>query len=266
MRALGRSLDEAAVFSLPSPLLPWVAIFLALAVASLAPALLREGPAAALLYAALWLGLFVMFLFPRKLVVGADGILLVWIGKRFIPYKDIAYVETSDGFVFKNPGINIVLRSGSAVDFSTSIFKERWAERDSLLTLLRVVAAESEEKIAPRTPDALLRAGREPLVWAQHLRGIGAGAGTDLRTPSVPVEDLLRVAESPFAAPVDRTAAFVVLAASDNPDIKSRLRFAVEQTAEPEARAALEGALARCDDEHAVAEVLGSVALRAEKR
>ncbi len=266
LHQLGRSPDEVAIFSLPSPLLPWFALILGALLALLAQALIREGPVGAVLSVALFLGLFVALLFPRKLVVGDDGLLLIWIRARFVSYKAIEYVETSDGFFLKSPGINVALRSGSALDFSTSVFKERWLERDALLQLIRVAVSESAHKSAPRTPDALLRAGREPLVWANGLRALGAGANLDARTPVVPVEDLLRVAENPVAAPIDRAAAFVVLLANVNPDISSRLRFAVDHTAQPETRAALEGALDARGDEHAIAAVLALLESRSEKR
>ena len=257
LRDLGRGPEEQAIFSLPSPLLPWGALLVGLLVAAAVQALVREGPVGALLSAALMLGFFVFVVFPRKLVVGADGLLLVWLLRaRFVPYADIAYVETSDGFYFKNPGINIALRSGSAVDFATSIFKERWAERDALLLLIRASVDEAAQRKPPRAPDALLRAGREHLAWAHGLRGLGAGAQLDPRTPPVPAEDLLRVAESPVAPLALRSAAFVALAANADPDVTRRLRFAADHTAAPDVRAALEGALDAGDDEHAIARVL----------
>jgi len=146
LRDLGRSPEERPVFSLPSPLLPWAGLVVGAFVAFCVQALVREGPVGALLAAAMGLFYAVIMLYPRKLVVGEDGLLLVWIFSRFIPYRDIAYVETSDGFYFANPGINIALRSGKAVDFATSVFKERWAERDALLTLIRLATEEARAK------------------------------------------------------------------------------------------------------------------------
>jgi hypothetical protein len=256
LRDLGRAPHERAIFSLPSPLLPWVALFLGLVVAFFVQALVREGPAGALLAAAIVLGFLVVVLFPRKLIVGEDGLLLVWVRPRFIPYREIAYVETSDGFYLQNPGINIALRSGRAVDFATSVFKERWAERDALITLIRDAKDEAAGRKAARAPDALLRGGREFLAWAHVLRGIGSGANVDARTPPVPSDDLLRVAESSGAPLVERVAAFVALAASTDGDAKGRLRIAVDSTADPGVKAALQGAIDAGGDEHALARVL----------
>lgn len=266
MRDLGRAPDEPAVFSLPSPLLPWGAALLGILLAVVVQALLREGPVGALLSAAIALGFVVSLLFPRKLVVGADGLLLVWIRARFVPYKDIAYVETSDGFYFKNPGINVALRSGSAVDFATSVFKERWAERDALLTFIRVAIDEASRRKAPRAPDALLRAGRDLVAWANALRSIGAGAHVDPRTPPVPAEDLLPIAENPAASLLDRAAAFVALSTSSDPEVGRRLRIAVEQTADPEAKSSFEYALLWRDDVHGLAHVLGAAEHKSGQR
>ena len=256
LRDLGRLPNERPVFSLPSPLLPWFGLLLGLAVALLAPTLVRKGPWGATLWAALVLAILVVALFPRKLVVGDDGLLLVWIRARFIPYRDISYVETSDGFYFRNPGINIALRSGAAVDFATSVFKERWAERDALLSLLRVAMETASAKRPARAPDALARGNRPHDAWARALRAIGSGAHEGMRTSPVPTDELLRIAESPAAPTADRAAAFVALAASRDDENLRRLRIAVDLTVAPDTKATLQAALASGDDEAAIAEVL----------
>ncbi|HVK69083.1 MAG TPA: hypothetical protein VM694_31715, partial [Polyangium sp.] len=181
LRDLGRSPDERPVFSLPSPLLPWLGILLGIAVALLARVLTRAGPGGVTLWVALALAVVVVLLFPRKLVVGEDGLLLVWIRARFIPYRDIAYAETSDGFYFRHPGINIALRSGRAFDFATSVFKDRWAERDVLLSLIRATIEAASARRPARAPDALARGGRPHDAWARALRAIGSGAHEGLR-------------------------------------------------------------------------------------
>ncbi|MDI1448367.1 hypothetical protein [Polyangium sp. 6x1] len=256
LRDLGRAPDERPIFSLPSPLLPWLGLLLGVAVAALARGLTREGLWGATLWAALVLAVLVVLLFPRKLVVGEDGLLLVWVRARFIPYRDVAYVETSDGFYFRNPGINIVLRSGRAVDFATSIFKERWAERDALLSLIRCTIEAERARRPARAPDALVRGGRTYDAWARALRAIGSGAHEGMRTSPVPAEELLRVAESPDAPVVDRAAAFVALAASQDPEHVRRLRIAVDLTAAPDTKTALQAALAAEGDEASIAEAL----------
>lgn len=256
LRDLGRAPDERPVFSLPSPLLPWVGLLLGLAVALLTPGLLRKGPWGATLWVALVLVVLLVVLFPRKLVVGDDGLLLVSIRARFIPFRDITYVETSDGFYFRNPGINIALRSGSAVAFATSVFKERWAERDALLSLIRVAIETASLRRPARAPEALGRGGRPYEVWARALRAIGSGAHEGMRTSPVPADELLRVAESPAAPIAERVAAFVALAASQDSDPLRRLRIAVESTAAPDTKAALQAALAAEGDEAKIAALL----------
>ncbi|MDC3952876.1 hypothetical protein [Polyangium jinanense] len=256
LRDLGRAPDERPVFSLPSPLLPWLALLLGVAVALLAPGLTREGPWGVTLWAALVLAILVIVLFPRKLIVGEDGLLLVWVGARFIPYRDIAYVETSDGFYFRNPGINIALRSGHAVDFATSVFKDRWAERDALLSLIRVTIEAASARRPARAPEALGRGGRPYDAWARALRAIGSGAHEGMRTSPIPADELLRIAESPSAPTVDRAAAFVALASSQDDENLRRLRIAVDLTAAPDTKATLQAALEAKGDEASSAEVL----------
>ncbi len=265
LRDLGRAPDECPIFSLPSPLLPWVGLLLLALLALLAQALVRKGPVGAVFFVSIALAFLFVVLYPRKLVVGEDGLLLVWIRSRFIAYRDIAYVETSDGFYFHNPGINVALRSGGAVDFATSIFKERWAERDVLISLIRVAIETAKARCPPRAPEALGRGGRTYDSWARALRAIGSGAHEGMRTSPVPTDELLRVAESPGVPLVDRAAAFVALAASRDEESLRRLRIAVERIAAPDAKATLRGALEAEGEEASSARILELAESRASR-
>jgi hypothetical protein len=256
LRDLGRTADDSPVFSLPSRLLPWGVLIASGPLTLLLPALIREGPVGVLLSAALALAFFIVLVFPRKLIVGDDGLLVAWLGSRFIPYREIAYIETTDGIFFHHPGINIALKNGRAIDFTTSIFKERWAERDALISLIRVYADDATGKRPVNAPGPITRNGRSFAAWARALRAIGNGAHFDTRAAAVVPEDLLRVAESTHAAVVDRAAAFVALAATKDDDIVRRLRIACDHTVAPNARAALRGALETTDDDDEIGRVL----------
>jgi len=256
LRKLGRAADERALFSLPSPLLPWIGLVLGVALLFLLRAAPAGGPVAIISGAAVTLAYLVVLLYPRKLVVGEDGLLLVWIFSRFVPYRDIAYIEGFDGFYFTNPCINVALRSGSALSFATSLFKERFAERDALLQLLRTAIDEAATRRPVRAPALLLRGGKDTTAWVLSLRSIGAGANVDLRTPAVPIESLLRVAESPAAPLVERAAAYVALTGSTNEDVKKRLRVAADLSAAPLTKDALRAVLEASEDDSALATLL----------
>ncbi len=256
LRDLGRTADDSPVFSLPSRVLPWGGLVAAGLLMLLVPPLIREGPVGVLLSAAFALALFVVLLFPRKLIVGDDGLLIAWLGSKFIPYREIDIIETTDGIIFHHPGINITLKDGHAFDFTTSIFKERWAERDALILLIRAYAADATRKRPVNAPGPITRNGRSFAAWARALRAIGNGAHFDTRAAAVVPEDLLRVAESPHAAVVDRAAAFVALAATKDDDIVRRLRIACDHTVAPNARAALRGALEATEDDDEIGRVL----------
>ena len=152
-------------------------------------------------------------------------------------------------------GISIVFKKGKALAFATSVFKERWAERDALISLIRVYVESATNKKPPQTNQALFRAGRPHASWARALVAMGHGAHFDPRTPAVDSEDLFRIAESPDAPTVDRTAACVALAATKNADTVKRLRIALEHTVSSAPRSALRGALDAGDDEQ-IARVL----------
>lgn len=266
MRALGRSPSEPAVFSLPSPLMPMGAIFSGILLVIAQRTLLRNPEFGVVISLGVASILAFFALMPRRLVVGEDGLLISWLGTRFIPYVDIAQVSTVEGFYFRHPGVSILLRSGRLLDLTTSVFKERWAERDALFTLIRTAVDDFKTQRQEGPPEMLVRRGRSHLEWARSLRHIGSGANLDPRTPPLPPEKLLRVAESPVAPLAARTAAFVALSATEDQDIHERLRIAAELTAAPATQAALQGALDAAGDESVLAEVLAYAEERQARR
>ncbi len=262
LEELGRSPEEQPLFSLPSPLLPWGAVGLAVLLVVIAPPLIKDGPVGALIAAAITLAMIAVVMIPRKMLIGQDGILLIWLfGSQFIRFRDIDYIEMSDGFYFHHPGINIALVTGHAVDFSTSIFKERWAARDTLILLLREYCETAKRKKSPPVQQALLRSGKTHSAWARTLLAMGSGAHFDPRSPAVMPEDLLEVAENPDASTVERTAAFVALHACGDAKFDQRLRVSLDQTAAPDVRASLNASLDADNDEGRLAQILE----RAEK-
>ncbi len=262
LEELGRSPDEHPVFSLPAPLLPWGAVIAAFLITVITPPLIKDGPVGVILAAAIALATVVIMLVPRKLLVGHDGLLLVWIlGTRFIRFRDIDDVETADGVFFRHPGINLTLDNGNAVDFSTSLFKERWAERDALILLIRLCIEMAKSKKTPPVQQVLLRAGKTYVAWARSLLAIGNGAHFDPRSPAVLPDDLLRIAENSDASLIERTAAFTALVTTGDVAIEKRLRVALDHTVAPLARSALREALDAADDEERIARLLE----RAEK-
>lgn len=266
LRDLGRTPGEPAVFSLPSPLMPTGAIAGAILLAILLrPVLQRPAPGAMMIALAVGIAFAFFVLLPRRLVVGEDGLLISWIGTRFIPYVDIAQVTALEGFSVRHPCISIALRSGGLVDLGTSVFRERWAERDALLTLIRTATEDFKSQRQEGPPEALARRNRSHLEWARSLRSLGSGANLDPRTPPVPPEKLLRIAESPVAPLPARAAAFVALNASEDDEIRKRLRTAAELTAAPDAKAALGGVLLS-EDEADIAEALEYAEARQARR
>lgn len=254
---LGRSANEQPLFSLPSPLVPWGVIPFAILVTAIAPPLIKDGPVGALVAAAIALLLFTLVLIPRKLFIGLDGIQLVSLfGSRFIRFRDIDYVETSDGFYFHHPGINIVLVNGGVLDFTTSMFKERWAERDALILLIRESCETAKRKKPASVQQVLLRSGKTYGAWARALLTMGSGAHFDPRAPAVVPEDLLTVAENPDASTMERTAACIALRACKDANFDARLRVSLDQTAAPACRSAFRDALEAGDDEARLAAIL----------
>ena len=87
---------------------------------------------------------------------------------------------------------------------------------------------------------------------------MGKGAHFDPRSPAVLPDDLLRIAESPDASLVERTAAFAALAATRDVVFEKRLRVSLDHTVAPLVRSALREALEAGDDEERIARLLES--------
>jgi hypothetical protein len=63
-----------------------------------------------------------------------------------------------------------------------------------------------------------------------------------LRTAAIGPEQLVRVALSPAARPIDRAAAAVAIQSSGDEDAKARVRVALDATADDRLRAAFDAA------------------------
>jgi hypothetical protein len=215
---------------------------------------------------ALWGAL--VALTPTKLTVGADGILLSWLGRRrFWGYDDIASVETwQDGQSestwrrSKWEGLLLHLRSGELVKFPVDEPSETGGLREQVLMLEARVreALEGHRRSAPAFDTARLeRSGRNVGEWIRNLRAMGSVAAADHRTAPLDPERLWRIVEDARATPVARVSAAVALSASIDAQGRTRLKTMADAVASPRLRIALEAAAS--EDEEALREALSAV-------
>jgi hypothetical protein len=206
-------------------------------------------------------GVFGLIFTPTRVRIGVDGIATRWLGKdRFIPFSKMrgvqAYEERVGGKTYL--GIALDLDDGERVKVPagqkgfTSMEPAELEERiREALTVHRDGAGLVDERL-------LARGRRAVPEWIAALRALGAGANADLRTPPVPPEKLLRIAEDAAAAPLVRVGAAVAAAASA-PDAKRRVRLAAQTTASPKLRVALERVSADDATDESVAEALADL-------
>ena len=256
LHALGFDASQSrAMFWLPSRALYEGAAGLAMVALAFTTAMLTAafwrlfGPAPAQVAALLGVASFLTLLLWRtRLTVGADGVLVSWLGRaRFVRYDDVTDVAIHRGELFGFgfrawSGVRIHLHGKAPVELAvassvldiprTELIAERI--REGLQSYRRGDGAADAALVA--------RAGRPVAEWVEALRAIGAGSGADHRTAPVVHDRLWKVVEDVSAAPVARAGAAVALAASKSPESNERLRLAAEATAVPKLRLAIEAA------------------------
>lgn len=187
---------------------------------------------------------------PTHVTVGADGVLLRWLGTlRFIPWATVLSIEAFDGVVV------LAIEGGSWLTLRTPADHERYQpERAAMIERMRVAwRAHVLGRPDEETARLLRRAGGRTQEWVRAMRAMIRGEG-GYRAGSVPPERLWRVVEDPRADRVARTGAALALAPSLDEEGRERLRAASSSCAEPRLRVVLStaatdaGARGREDD------------------
>lgn len=191
------------------------------------------------------ISMMVVLLAPTKLSVGADGLVLRWLGtSRFIGLGEITQVTRYErGFGrSRQVGLTIVLRSGEEV--IVPVGQASWETQEVALIEERIREALEGFRSGGAAADAasLRRGGRAVSDWIAALRAIGSGANADMRTAPLPRERLFRIVESPTAGASERAAAAVALGGELDEEARQRLRIAAEAIAAPKLRIAVEAA------------------------
>jgi hypothetical protein len=184
---------------------------------------------------------FTLFVLPRMLMslagrieVGADGLLLRWLGlKRFIPYERIEHVEASGSFVritTKEGRGATVYPLADAIGLDALIARIEAARRTRMLPTPR---AELEARLD--------RGERTVEEWRRHLASLEDHDG--YREAALPRDELWRIVEDPSAPEAARLGAALVLRRIDGASPASpMLRVAADAVASPKLRVALETA------------------------
>ncbi|HEY2510335.1 MAG TPA: hypothetical protein VGI39_05755 [Polyangiaceae bacterium] len=232
------------------------AIFGAVALASMEMAHFHASFSIVLVFA-----LALVMIIPSRIHVGADGVLVTWMGtRRFFAITEILGVEKYVRGAGRNKmcGARLTLADGARVDLPVG--QARWADdrAEALVERIREARETGGREVSEAAAVFLERGARGVAEWIQALRAVGAGAIADLRSAPMNHERLWRVVESHGAPAEERAAAAVALASSLDAPGKERLRVAAEAVADRRLRVVLDAA--ESGDEAAMAEALQEVA------
>lgn len=190
-----------------------------------------------------------IFVYPAKIVVGVDGVLVHWLWiRKFIPTKDIVYVGRFD----RGSGRNRV--RGIAMTYGDGEVIELPAMDDEQIAVVikRINDVIALSKGTQHVEDAamvLSRGALEVRDWITQLKALGAGATATLRTAPVMPDRLWRVAEDAAQPATVRAAAAVALGPTLDQSGKTRLAEIARATAAPKLRVALERAATDAPEE-----------------
>lgn len=173
--------------------------------------------------------------------IGSDGVLVGGRRKRWIPFRDVQFIEAHEGYA------RFVLDAGHVdVAITTNAKTGELAYQEAITLdafLLHAREALSAHREATGSRDVAVtlgRADRKKDEWLAALRQLRDG-DTAYRVAAVRDDDLWRVVEDP-AAPEDAraAAAFILHRGGERDDATVRLRVVAQAVAAPRLRVALE--------------------------
>ncbi len=234
--------------------LPWIAAAAVLVILLAAHVVPPVGAAA---FVPLYVSFIGAMMMPTWVDVGADGVLVRWLGRRqFIPIATIKDVVQLPGIVrlthHDGTSTDLVLAMGShkknplqvayAATLTERLMEAMSAARSGVEGAAEALVLERRD----RPVDAWIRELRSSLVHDPRFR----------EAPVLP-ERLWRLVEDPSVAASQRAAAAVALAPSLDESGRKRLRVAGAASVAPKLRVALDAAVG--DDDAALAEALGEL-------
>jgi len=181
-----------------------------------------------------------------RIRVGSDGVRLPpWHDGRFVGYGELERVGTTER------GVTLETRDGDTYYLPTNIAPDFFDGDRSYRERRELLAVEVEQRArtwrslgeAPHAELLEARGDETTVALVARLRGVGgAGGATDYRAAAIPADLLWAVLEHPRASERARTAAAIVLAASEAGDAgagstRDRLRAADAASAAPRFRA-----------------------------
>jgi hypothetical protein len=202
--------------------------------------------------------MLILFTARARLRIGADGVLLRWLGRRrFVAHDEIVgIVRFEKGwahawsllsgyrYLLRVVVLRVMLRSGEEIPVAVV----RRGEDDEQLARIEARLRHAMDTFGRSGTavgvDPLRRGNRGLAAWVTALRALGAGANAGARTAPMSRDQLLSVVEAPASPATDRVAAAIAIALGSDldDDARTRLRSVSEATAAPRLRIAIEKA------------------------
>lgn len=222
--------------------------------AAIIAALTQEPAALALLF--LPMVFLILIVAPSRVQVGADGIVITWLGRRrFLPYSQIERVEPFRPSKQRGDvGVRVHSANGEEIPIVTG--QRPFDDGTEMRLLARIEQARSRSQTsAPAEARAkLARQDRAVDQWLADLRGLGAGARDAHRTAATHPDELAAALDSADVDPATRIGAAVAWVASTDASAKARVRIAAEASASPHLAKALNAAAE--EDDAALADAI----------
>jgi hypothetical protein len=192
---------------------------------------------------------------PPVVEVGGDAVVLQWRHKRVVvPLREVAAV------VWTPTSLGLQKHDGHKVAASGAGMSSQ-AIRAAAMRIQQALHAYRSSSTPQVALDALSRRGRDLATWKRDLGSI-VGHSAGYRSTAIDAEAVAQALESKDADPAQRAGAAMLLATHPDPEMRARVRIAVERTASPKLRvalgqvllnapdAALDQALAEAEAEH----------------
>ncbi|MFO0763179.1 MAG: hypothetical protein U0359_42470 [Byssovorax sp.] len=215
------------------------------------------------------LGLSISLVWPSRILVGPDGVVILWLGTaRRIAYGDLVSVEPTPG------ALRLGLASGEMLELSYPGKGPSEAEIEAQVQRGLITGAAELHRAGRRIEEAwrahreaeaqppellLERGGREKQEWLRQIKAIARGtrpSEAGYRAQVVEPDKLWALVENASMRPTARVGAAVALSATMDDAGKQRLRIAAEASALPGVQKAL---LALSRDEAAEEEALSAL-------
>jgi hypothetical protein len=257
VKALG--LDPAraqSAFTFDAPLRRTMALWIALLLPTPFLALQFGVPLAAVCVCMLLASVY-----PTRLVVGLDGLLVHWLWRReFIRLGDVRAIHDNGSSLVldlangRRRALSVSRRDGEAARAATG-FGSKGAYLDAVVGRIREAIAAS--RAGGSIPVALERRDQDLGTWINALRSVVRRGAADFRDAATSPDQLWRTVQNGGAPPIARAAAAIALGPTLDDADRERLLTVARVVVSPRLRVALEAAAG--DDEPATLEAMAAL-------